>query len=85
MPRTGGGSKHHTIASSSPQLEDVDPEHPITLEIPRHTFTSILKRRLQRARRFRSLPLAAIFFAIFMAAMVARCGIIQDAYGFEKK
>jgi len=55
------------------------------LSVERRTFVAILKRRLQRARRFRSVPVAFAFFALFLAAILLRRGAISATFDFEKK
>ena len=55
------------------------------LEVDRLSLVAILKRRAQRARRFRSLPLSLAMFGVFMAAMMTRAGVTRDAYDFDRK
>ena len=54
------------------------------LSLDRLEFVAVLKRRLQRARRFRTLPLALALLCLYMAAMMSRSGLIQDAHDFDR-
>ena len=54
------------------------------LSVPRLEFVAVLKRRLQRARRFRTLPLALAFLALYIAAMMSRSGLTSDARDFDR-
>ena len=53
--------------------------------VDRLAMLSVLKRRSQRARHFRSAPIAIGFFSVFLAAIVLRRGAVIDTFSFEKK
>jgi hypothetical protein len=44
----------------------------------------VIKRRSQRARHFRSAPVALAFFGLYLAAIVQRRGAVSDTFFFEK-
>ena len=54
------------------------------LRVHRQSYVSVLKRRLTRARRFRTLPLALCFFCLYIAAMMSRTGVTVDTNSFDR-
>ena len=54
------------------------------LSLDRLEFVAVLKRRQQRARRFRTLPLALALLCLYIAAIMSRSGLIQDAHDFDR-
>ena len=61
------------------------PEVALTeLSIDRRELVAVLKRRLQRARRFRTLPLALALLCLYIAAIMARGGAAGDALAFDR-
>jgi hypothetical protein len=56
----------------------------IELRVPRLAYIATLKRRLARARRFRTLPLAILLFCLYIAAMMSRSGVISDVLTFDR-
>ncbi len=57
---------------------------PTELAVDRLEFVALLKRRLQRARRFRTLPLAVALFCLYIAAILSRSGLMSDAHDFDR-
>jgi len=55
------------------------------VSVDRLAMLSVLKRRSQRARHFRSAPIAIGFFSLFLAAIVLRRGAVIETFSFEKK
>lgn len=56
----------------------------LELRVPRLAYIAVLKRRLARARRFRTLPLALLLFCLYIAAMMSRSGVISDVLTFDR-
>jgi hypothetical protein len=57
----------------------------LALRVERRAAIATIKRRAQRFRRFRSVPVALFFFCVFVAAIITRRGGVLDAYLFERK
>ena len=55
------------------------------VSVDRLAMLNVLKRRSQRARHFRSAPIAIGFFSLFLAAIVLRRGAVIETFSFEKK
>ncbi len=52
--------------------------------VDRVAMLGVIKRRSQRARHFRSAPIAVAFFGLYLAAIVQRRGAVSDTFHFEK-
>ena len=72
------------VKDGAPGVTDGD-ETTAVLRVDRRMLVAVLKRRAQRARRFRTLPITAAFLCIYIWAMVSRAGLVSDAYPFEKR
>lgn len=91
MPGGAGAIASMTIAARKNQdalavLASEDwLEEAKAVTVDRLAMLSVLKRRSQRARHFRSAPIALAFFMIFLAAIVLRRGTVSDTFSFEKQ
>lgn len=81
---TGTKLSSTSVAEQSSALEDNDTNANDAIHaIDRKLFVSVLKRRSRRARHCRTLPLSALFYALFIWAMLIHVDV-SPSYDMER-